>query len=431
MTHPLRVCLDARQRAEGYGGIGHVVVGLARALSALTDGDEEYLFLTFAGDDAWLRSHVRGPCRIVEGPRAAGEAPWKRRMKAAFPRLRSAYHRLVPLAGSLAAPVPGSDGTLERSGAEVMHFTSEDAFRTAVPSIYQPWDLQHLHFPQYFTPRHRLIRERRYRSFCGQARRVVVGSSWARRDLLARYGLPPERVRAVPLASVLPFLPAPADADLAAAKRKYALPDAFAFYPARTWPHKNHTGLLEALAILRDQRGLVVPLVASGALQEYFPVLERRMEELRLREQVRFTGFVGAVELRSLYRLCRCLVFPSRFEGFGLPLVEAFEEGVPVACSAVASLPEVAGDAALLFDPGQPAQIADALHRLWTDPGVRETLVRRGRARASRFTWDRTARTFRACYREIAGRPLTDEDRALLEHGASDLTERTVMPRTD
>lgn len=410
----LRICIDARIDGAAYGGTGSAVIGLARALSALTDGPEDYFFLTWAGDDAWLRPHVSGSCRILPGPCAPREPGWKRWMKERLPPVRAAWHRLIPLAGSLAAPISASDGTAERAGAHVVHFAHERAFATDRPSIYQPWDLQHLHFPEYFTPRHFLIRERTYRHFCSRARIVVVATEWVRRDLLARYGLPPEKVRVIPPASALSRIPEPGLADLEHTRRKFKLPDDFALYPAQTWPHKNHIGLLEALAILRDQRGVTVPLVCPGPIREFFPAIARRMRELRLEGQVRFPGFVAPVELRSFYRLCRCVVLPTRFEGFGLPLVEAFEAGAPAAASATPPLAETAGDAAALFDPRQPAQIAETLLQVWMDPVLRETLVRRGRERAARFSWDHAARTFRACYREVAGRPLTDGDRTLL-----------------
>lgn len=108
------------------------------------------------------------------------------------------------------------------------------------------------------------------------------------------------------------------------------------------------------------------------------------------------------------------MVFPTLFEGWGMPISEAFLAGAPVACSSVTSLPEQAGDAALAFDPLRPEEIADAIIRLWTDEALRSTLVGRGRARVARFGWERTARIFRAHYRRVANRPLTSEDRELI-----------------
>ena len=139
------------------------------------------------------------------------------------------------------------------------------------------------------------------------------------------------------------------------------------------------------------------------------------MSELRLESQVRFVGFVRPMELRALYRTARCMVFPSSFEGWGLPVVEAFHEGTPVACADATSLPEVAGDAALLFAADSPTEMANQLVRLWRDDGLRARLVARGRARAAAFSWTRSARIFRAHYRRIAGRQLGEEDYELVK----------------
>jgi len=130
--------------------------------------------------------------------------------------------------------------------------------------------------------------------------------------------------------------------------------------------------------------------------------------------QVRFLGFVTPRQLRTLYGLARAVVVPSLFEAASAPLWEAFASEVPAACSNVTSLPEQAGDAALVFDPRQPAEITAAVVRIWRDEGLRAQLVDRGRARVRAYTWERTARHFRAHYRRLAGRLLDDTDRAIL-----------------
>jgi glycosyltransferase involved in cell wall biosynthesis len=244
---------------------------------------------------------------------------------------------------------------------------------------------------------------------------VSVASRWQKEDLVRQYGLAPEKVRVVPAAPVVAAYPVPTDEDLADARRKFQLPPRFVFYPAQTWPHKNHTGLLEALALLRDREGLVVPLVSSGKKNDFYAEIERRARELKLEAQLKFVGFVTPLELQALYRTCRAVVFPTLFEGFGMPLVEAFQAGAPVACSNVTSLPEQAGDAALVFDPRDTEEMASAVHRLWTDDALARTLVGRGRERVRAYTWERTALTFRAHYRRLTGRPLDALDVRMTE----------------
>jgi glycosyltransferase involved in cell wall biosynthesis len=184
-------------------------------------------------------------------------------------------------------------------------------------------------------------------------------------------------------------------------------------YPAQTWPHKNHINLLKAVAILRD-RGLNVPLVFTGRRNAAAARIDRAIDELNLRALVTWLGFVEPDELMSALASADALVVPSRFEAASGPVWEAFAAGVPAACSAVTSLPEQLGDAGILFDPDDPADIAEAIRRLWCDEALRSALVNRGRERVAQFSWDRTALTFRAHYRRVAGRRLDESDAEFL-----------------
>jgi glycosyltransferase involved in cell wall biosynthesis len=410
----LRVCLDARLEEGLQGGVEQFVIGLASAFSKLTGGNEEYVFLTYGDANEWILPYIQGSCQILPGSAAPKRPRWKELVKSAMPFVVSAWRKRPQVRGGRAIKLPSTDGTIERNGIDLIHFTNQNAFLTGVPSIYHPWDLQHLHLPQFFNPGERWRREVAYRTFCEQARMVAVASSWTKRDLMNHYKLGEEKVKVVPVPPVVYAYPTPSDGNLDLVRQKYSLPETFVFYPAQTWPHKNHIGLLEALAILRDRHGLRVPLVCSGTVNSFFPKIRRRTRELRLADHVRFVGFVSSLELQCLYRLCRCMVFPSKFEGWGMPLTEAFLIGVPVACSNATSLSDLAGDAALIFDPDRPEEIAEAIRRLWTEEALRNTLVEQGKKNVARFSWDRTARMFRAHYRQIAGRPLTEEDRALL-----------------
>ncbi|HEX9191005.1 MAG TPA: glycosyltransferase family 1 protein [Candidatus Deferrimicrobiaceae bacterium] len=416
MKRPLKICLDARHEGGGgWGGVEQFIIGMASGLSRLADGGEEYLFLVNEGSHEWLVPFVDGPCRLLSSKNAAGKP--RRPFRWIYRRFptRDPYGHLADLAGELTANFHRSRGIVEQAGTDVMHFMHQGAFLTAIPSIYHPHDLQHIHLPHFFTPRARREREASYRSFCRQARMVAVSSSWTRNDVIRHYGLPDEKVRVVPLAPLLSAYAIPGAEDFASARRKFSLPEGFLFYPAATWAHKNHIGLLEALASLKDGHGLEIPAIFSGSLTEYFPEIRRRVEELGLSNQVWFLGFVTSLELQCLYRLCRCVVIPTLFEAASFPLWEAFLAGSPAACSNVTSLPEQAGDAALVFDPNDKEGMADAIRRLWIEPTLRERLTRKGKASVDRFSWDRTARIFRAHYRRIADAPLTEEDRALIE----------------
>jgi glycosyltransferase involved in cell wall biosynthesis len=287
-------------------------------------------------------------------------------------------------------------------------------FRTAVPTIFQPHDLQHLHLPEFFSPDEITEREARYRALCDRASIVVLMSSWGRNDILARYGLSPAKVRVIPGAAAVDAYEIPTAADLVTVRDRLGLPEQFALYPAKAWPHKNHLRLMTALKILRD-RGIDVPVVLTGAQGGRDVPVMAKADDLGVKDLVHFVGFVTPGELSALYRQARMMVFPSLHEGWGLPVIEAMAADLPLACSTATCLPDIAAGAAELFDATIPAAIADAMARVWNDEPLRRRLIADGRERAATFSWDRSARMFRACYRILGGRTLSMEDRSLLD----------------
>jgi glycosyltransferase involved in cell wall biosynthesis len=402
----LKVCIDARLPGGLFGGVEQVVIGLAAGLSKLGDGDEEYLFLVHPDHDAWLEPYLSGPCRALH---TRMDHPGQRGPR----RIRQALRERLPPDG-LRRAVIASDGTAERAGADVIHFAIQEAFTTEIPSLYQPHDLQHLHLPELFGRRFRRRREIVYRTHCERATLVGAMTSWGKRDLIRHYALSEEKVAVIPWGSILWEYPAPSEEEIARLRSTLEIDGPFLLYPAQTWAHKNHERLFEALALLRRRDRLEIPLVCPGKRNRHYRPLRHRARDLGIDDLLRFPGFVPPVELRAMYETARALVFPSLFEGWGLPVSEAFAAGLPVACSNVTSLPDLAGDAALLFDPREPEQIAERVLRLWTDETLREELAARGRERSEEFSFDHTARLLRAHYRRIAGAEPTEEDRMLL-----------------
>ena len=188
----------------------------------------------------------------------------------------------------------------------------------------------------------------------------------------------------------------------------------FALYPAMTWEHKNHLRLLEAVAYLRDSEALDLRIICTGFKTDFWPNIERRLNELGLNEAVKFPGLVPLNELNALYRAAQFVFVPTLFEAASAPVFEAWQHGAPVACSTVTSLPDQVADAALLFDPFAEKEIASALARMTTDFTLREDLRRRGTRRLKDFSLERTAKAYRAVYRRAGGRELSEEDRRLL-----------------
>jgi glycosyltransferase involved in cell wall biosynthesis len=421
----LRIALNAELSPhKSYGGIAQALTGLVAALGTLDDGPEEYLIIGTHQGMEWLTPHL-GPNQSIVWPapkveQVESKPRWLRYLK----RLLRPLRPLVGAIGREALPsppsrqwpeVPLSDGFYESLGCEVVHFPFQHFVLCALPTIYNPHDLQHLHFPQFFTPSTMAWRETIYPAGCRLSHTVVTGSQWVKDDVVRHYGVDTDKVQVIPWAPPTHVFPAPSPRALADVKSKYRLIQPFAFYPAMIWAHKNHLRLLEALASLRDREGLAVRLVCTGHQHpSYWPRIEERLRSTNLNDQVQFLGMVPPEELRAIYRLSRFVVVPSLFEAASGPVFEAWQEGVPVACSTVTSLPEQVGDAALLFDPFSVEAIADAVHRMATDEDLRAELAGKGARRLGDFSWERTAKAYRAVYRRAACRPLTDEDRWLL-----------------
>ena len=176
----------------------------------------------------------------------------------------------------------------------------------------------------------------------------------------------------------------------------------YALFPAQTWSHKNHERLIDAIALLRG-RGTEIPLVCPGQPNRRDAIVRAHAHARGVHDLVQFPGYLDSQALEDVYANARSLVFPSLFEGFGFPVLEAFAAGLPVTCSSTTSLPELAGDAAVLFDPTDVEAMADAIERVWTDDRLRGYLVVRGHARATTYSWDHLARSCRALYRAAAG----------------------------
>lgn len=398
------------------GGIAQSTQGLVSSLGRL-NGPEEYVLIAQTSDQAdWIRQYCGPSQRVVLRTPVARrtDSALKRLVRPAFSTLREWMGRLTPPREWRETPL--SDGYYESLGCDVLHFPTQSYALCALPTVYNPHDLQHLHYPQFWTASDLAFRETLYRDACHFSHTVVVGSEWIKQDVLRQYRLSPDKVQIIPWAPPTEQYPEVTTAQIEDARRRFDLPAAFAFYPAVCWPHKNHLRLLQALARLRDSKGVVVNLVCTGSkYASHWPKIEQSLQELKLESQVKFLGFVSETDLRSLYRLAQFLVLPTLFEADSCPIHEAWTEGLAVASSNHTALPDQVGDAGLLFDAAQVDAIAAAVHRMTTEPDLRKELVERGHRRVKDFDWARTAQAFRAVYRRAAGTTLNEEDRWLLQ----------------
>jgi glycosyltransferase involved in cell wall biosynthesis len=408
----MRIGIDVGVEPGIYGGVATALGSLISALGELTDGPEEYLVIAHPHISTdWLRPLMGPNQRFAVLPTPVKRSIVRRAVSPFTRRLRAwlSPPRRWP-------EVAVSDGFYESLNCDVIHFPTQFGFAVcAVPTVYNPHDLQHLHYPQFFTPSELAQRETIYPAACHFSQAVIVNSQWIKDDVVKSYAISPDKIQIIPEAAPTQFVRDVPEQEIEEVKARYGLNSGFAFYPAATWPHKNHQRLLEALAYLRDRRGIVLPLVCTGARHDAsWSRLQSRVVELNLRDQVSFLGFVPPEHLRALYHLARCLVLPSLFEANSLPIFEAWLEGTPVACSNVTALPEQLMDAGLLFDPLDPMAIGDALAKLVTDGALCEELREKGRHRLRDFDWARTAKAYRAIYRRTAGSRLVEEERLLL-----------------
>jgi glycosyltransferase involved in cell wall biosynthesis len=305
----------------------------------------------------------------------------------------SSLGRLRAVAASI---ISGSRIRAALRSSHVVHFPfSLRAPRAArsQATVVTIHDLQHRDLPQFFSLAERAFRALAYERPARHADLVITISEFAREGIETHLGIDPSRIRVIPLG-----------VDTAAFQPNRGARENFVLYPARAWPHKNHARLVEAVRILRATRPDLRLVLTGGnldALGDLPNWVERR-------------GLVSDDELHDLYRRAAALGFPSLYEGFGLPLLEAMASGCPVAASDAASIPEVCGDAAELFDPENPIDIARAIDDAISN---RELLAQRGLVRIASLGWERCVEGHVAAYREAQA--LHREGRVLSSSGRS------------
>ena len=326
--------------------------------------------------------------------------------------LRSAHPGLVARYRTVEAPVTG-DNKAVRVGAESTWLALEARRRgldlvhhlggilplvQPTPCVVTIHDLQPLAMPEHFHPVKRAFHRAVLPWTARTARRIVTLTEHTRADLVARLGVDPAKVAIVPSGVAPQTLRSPE--DVGAVLARYGLREGrFFLYPAITYPHKNHALLVEAMARLHRQRP-DLRLVLTGGASRCEEAVRAQVTELGLDDVVLRPGRIPAEDLDALYRAAAALTFPSRFEGFGLPVLEAMARGCPVLAADATALPEVVGDAGVLLSPDRAEEWAAAMGRIIDDDGHRRDLVRAGRVRATEHSWAVAADACAAVWRE-------------------------------
>jgi glycosyltransferase involved in cell wall biosynthesis len=268
------------------------------------------------------------------------------------------------------------------------------------PAIVTVYDLSFILYPERFPPAQRLYLRSQCRRSCRQAERVITIAESGRQDVIRLFGVRPERIEVVSPGVDGRFRPLPAE-EVCAFRQRQGLPATFLLHVGTLQPRKNIPLLLRALARLRRPE-LMLALV-GGKGWGYEPIYAE-VEALGLADQVRFVGYAADEELPLWYNAASMVLFPSLYEGFGLPVAEAMACGRPVLAARSPAVAEVAGGAACLFDPANAEELADHLARLLDDPAEAQRLADQGPAQAARYSWAESGRKMAAIYRQVASR---------------------------
>ena len=369
----MRVALDAIPLVAAKTGIGHYTDALAQSLAGIHT-DHQYVLLS--------------PFDFVFD---AGNSTPPNLSKMFFP-VRSIFRKWW---------LAGLPAMLRISPLDVFHGTNYciPVFSTC-PTVVTIHDLSL--FTQAHTHENENVTrgKRRIPLMARRATRIIAPSEWTKREIIEHLGIPEEKIRVIFEAARSGMTPLPTG-DCQSVLAKYQITQPYLLYVGTIEPRKNLLTLVRAYDELLRTTKHRPQLVLCGGRGWLFDEVFRLVEELKLQEQVRFTGYVPDEDLPALYSAAEIFLYPSLYEGFGLPPLEAMACGTPTISSDASSLPEVVGSAGLTHDPNDGQALTGHMARLLSDSGLRERLRQAGLAQAARFSWDRAARETQSVYDEV------------------------------
>ena len=293
---------------------------------------------------------------------------------------------------------------LAKDRPDLLHVQYTGPLFTKVPLVVSVHDVSYLEFPQYFTKYRAKQLKITVRRTVERAAAILTPSEFSRNAILRNYKLDEEKVVVVHNAVSSEFRPIDRQVAQSAVQRKFGIPGPFVLTVGDLQPRKNHLGLLRAFeSVIRAHPQLTHRLVFVGKETWYSKDLHRAVERSGVAGRVHFTGFVEDADLVQIYGACDLFVFPSFYEGFGLPILEAMACGRAVASSDTTAMPEVADGAAILFNPESADQIVRAIRDILLDAELRQRLERLGSQRATAFSWERAAERTLEVYSRVAG----------------------------
>jgi alpha-1,3-rhamnosyl/mannosyltransferase len=365
----MTIVLDARTATTHFPGIGRYVVNLARAMARV----EPDMNVSLLCDPASGAANTAFPD---------------------FPRIPCS---VSPFSISQQWIVPRE---LHHSRARLYHSPFYlMPYHPGRPVVLTCYDMIPLVYPAYFSAKQRLIYRAAHALALKTSKFVLAISHATKTDLIRYFRVSPERIVVTLLAADEHFVPQPSE-RIEAVRRKYSLPEHYVLYFGSNKPHKNLVRLVDAWGLLKNGPKVTDhALVIAGHWDDRYPQAKMQVRCLHLDRDVMFLPDIPEDDLPALYSGASLFVFPSEYEGFGLPVLEAMACGVPVVCSNCSSLPEVAGNAALLVNPQGVEELAAAMSRVINQEDLSQDLRKRGLTRARNFSWEQTARETAAVYR--------------------------------
>jgi glycosyltransferase involved in cell wall biosynthesis len=372
----MHICLDVSPTIQKHAGLGRYTGEVARVLAE--SGQVELALFYNRQDEAELPDYLAHlPCRTVN----MGNKPWR---------------MAVLLSQMTRWPMDKAFGAVEIFHAAnhlLAHFSR-------ARTVFTLHDLIFLRYPEYHLPYNRWYLTLAIPRYLRAADVIITPSAHSKADVIEFYGLPESKIKVIYEAPAPTFKPQTDPAALARVRQKYALPQRFILHVGTIEPRKNLTRLLEAFQpLVADRPDLKLVLIGKkGWLYESF---FERLKALGLVEAVIFPGYIDEADLPACYQLAELFIFPSLYEGFGLPPLEAMACGTPVISSNSSSLPEVIGDAGLLIPPTDTAALSAAMDQLLDNADLRADLTQRGLAQAQKFSWRKAADELIAVYQSL------------------------------
>lgn len=394
----MRIAVDGRTIIKGKSGVGTYVERTMRALVDVDPRNEYFLFLVEPLDSLSAPNLTKV---MIEGYQKAG----KNRYWENFLLPQFAVEKKIDIFFGAAYALPLLPRWHALAEIAPLPHSWKLPFNPHRQLKYVAGVLDVIGFvrPETFTPKMRLWQHIFVANAVRIADAIITISESTKRDILRLFQYDHKRIHVTPLSVDQKFRPAHSKSETARVREKYSLPRQFILYVGTIEPRKNVSGTAKAYSMLPPELRKKYPLIIAGSKGWYAESILDEIHALGISDDIRLTGFVDDRDLPTLMAMAELFVFPSLYEGFGYPVLEAMASGVPVITSTSSSLPEVIGDAGILVEPDDLKGISNAMRKILRNPRFRRSLRNKGLKRARQFSWEKTARrtleVFESVYR--------------------------------